>query len=71
MMFGSDGVSQTSFDSEISRNSKRMRALEIRLQLMEDAIKTNPDLLQAYKTAWAKASEKRMKDELSWMGCGL
>ena len=71
MMFGSDGVSQTRFDLERSRNSKRMRALEIRLQLMEDTIKTNPDLLQAYKTAWAKASEKRMKDELSWMGCGL
>lgn len=70
-MFGNDGVSQSSHDSDISRQSKRTSAIEIRIQLIEETINSDPKLKEAYQKAWTKQSEKRMKDDLSWMKAGL
>lgn len=70
-MFGEDYVTQTSHDSEISRLRKMIGALEIRLELIETTIKSDPKLLEEYTKAWRVLSEKRMKNDLEWMRSGL
>ena len=70
-MFGNDGVSRSSHDLDISRQTKMKTALEIRIQLIEETIKSHPDLLQAYGRAQTKMAEKHMKNELLCMGAGL